>query len=247
MLKEFAIDLHIHSALSPCAEEEMTPNNIVAVAKEIGLDIVAITDHNTAENAAAAVRAGDRLGLAVVPGMEVQTREEVHIVCLFASVPTALDWQETVYRSLPDQPNREEVFGPQLIIDDQNQVIGRLNRMLLTSTSLSVEQVVAGVSDLGGICIPSHVDRPAYSLIGSLGFIPPGLPIKTVEISRNITAEKAFAKFPMLDSYALIGSSDAHRLSEISGQRSAAFLAEPTFAELAMALRGERGRKVATW
>jgi predicted metal-dependent phosphoesterase TrpH len=245
MLNEYAIDLHIHSALSPCAEAEMTPRQITAVARDKGIDIIAITDHNTAANAAPLVKAGAEAGLTVIPGMEVQTLEEVHIVCLFATVSAALDWQKIVYQCLPAQENREAVFGPQLLMDENDQITGRLNQLLLTSTNLSLEQVLVTVGAFGGVCIPAHIDRPAYSLIGNLGFIPPNLPIKAVEISRNTTARETLTRFPALAPYTIISSSDAHRLAEINS-RSLALLAAPTFTELVLALKRENGRQIIT-
>jgi hypothetical protein len=187
----FAADLHIHTVLSACAEAEMLPDLIVARAQEEGLDLIAVTDHNSAENAAAVIRAGQGTGIVVWPGMEVQSREEVHLLCLFDTLEQALRWQETVYASLPPLKNRPEIFGEQVVLAADGEPIGYNERLLATSTSLSVEEVVRGVRALGGLCVPAHVDRPMYSIIANLGFIPADLDIPGVEISHPLPATGA--------------------------------------------------------
>ena len=165
----FLADLHIHTCLSPCAELEMLPELIVRQAQELGLQIIAVTDHNTAENAAAVVNAARGTGLTVFPGMEVQTREEVHMLTLFDTLEQVASWQEQVYANMPPLKNDEAVFGEQLLLDADGEPTGYLDRMLLTSTYFSVEDVVQRVRELGGLCIPAHVDRPVYSIIANLG------------------------------------------------------------------------------
>ncbi|HHY78731.1 MAG TPA: PHP domain-containing protein, partial [Clostridiales bacterium] len=160
---KFAYDLHIHSALSPCGDEDMTPNNIVNMALLKGLDLIAVTDHNSGKNLPAVMEVGKRQGLMVVPGIEVQTREEVHILCYFKNLQSALKLDEIIYNCLPDIDNNEEIFGRQLIFDSQDQVIGKIDKLLLSSSALSVNDVFVLTKGLGGICIPAHVDRPAYS------------------------------------------------------------------------------------
>jgi len=238
----FAADLHIHTVLSACAEAEMLPDLIVARAQEEGLDLIAVTDHNSAENAAAVIRAGQGTGIVVWPGMEVQSREEVHLLCLFDTLEQALRWQETVYASLPPLKNRPEVFGEQVVLAADGEPIGYNERLLATSTSLSVEEVVRGVRALGGLCVPAHVDRPMYSIIANLGFIPADLDIPGVEISHLLAAKEARTRFPQLARYGLIADSDAHRLSEIH-RRTTIKVMHRTVAELALALAGvgERG------
>ncbi|MDH7577907.1 MAG: PHP domain-containing protein [Bacillota bacterium] len=235
-MQKFAVDLHIHTALSPCAEEEMTPPAVLARAAANGLRIIAITDHNSACNTPAFVEAAAGGPVTVIPGMEVQTREEVHLVCLFAEPEEALAWQEVVYAHLPPLKNNERVFGTQQLLNAAGEVTGIEERLLLASTDFSVEEVVAGVHARHGICYPAHVDRPAFSIIGSLGFIPPDLQIPVVEISRNINRKRALEKFPFLERYHLLGSSDAHRLDEISQVRTRIGLKEPAFEALAEAL-----------
>jgi 3',5'-nucleoside bisphosphate phosphatase len=177
------IDLHIHTVLSPCAEVEMIPPLIVRRALELGLALIGIADHNCAANAAAVIEAARDTSLTVLPGMEVQTREEVHMLCVFDTLEQVEDWQRTVDAALPGLPNREDFFGAQYVVDATGAHRYTEERLLATSTSLSVEQVAAGVEALGGLCIPAHIDRPSFSILSNLGFIPPGLPVAGLEIS----------------------------------------------------------------
>ncbi|MGE5633107.1 MAG: PHP domain-containing protein [Caulobacteraceae bacterium] len=213
---KFAVDFHIHTALSPCGDEDMTPNNIVNMALLKGLDIIAVTDHNSCENLPAVMEVARQNGLMVIPGMEVQTKEEVHIVCLFRKLEAAMKFSEIVYNSLPHIKNKEEVFGRQIIINNKDEITGKVDKLLLLSTTLSANDVFVLVRGLGGICIPAHVDRPGYSIITNLGFIPPSLKVKTIEISKKSNPEELQKKFPFLKQYNYIISSDAHNLSNIS-------------------------------
>lgn len=235
-----AADLHIHTALSPCGEKEMTPPAVLAKAKSNGLQVIAITDHNTAKNTVPFWEAAGDKKIFVVPGMEVQTREEVHIVCLFPTPDEALAWQDYVYQHLPLAKNNERLFGVQEVLDKEGRVVDIEERLLLTSTDLSVEEVVNEVNRRHGICYPAHIDRPAFSIIASLGFLPPELPIQAVEISRNITKSQAIAKFPYIKRYSVIASSDAHRLSEISMPRTYLHLEELSFSALIDAFKNRR-------
>lgn len=213
---KFAVDFHIHSALSPCGDDDMTPCNIVNMALLKGLDIIAVTDHNSCGNLPAVMEAARRFGLTVIPGMEVQTKEEVHIVCLFKKMEGAMRFSEIVYNSLPDIENNEEVFGRQLLFNGCDEITGKEKKLLLSSAALSVSDVLVLVRGLGGICIPAHVDRPGFSIISNLGFIPPGLKINTIEISKKLSPEEVIKKFPFLSRYKYIVSSDAHYLQDIS-------------------------------
>ncbi len=239
----FTADLHLHTVLSGCAEGEMLPEFIIERAQELRLDLLAVTDHNSCENAAAVMRAAAGTGIVIWPGMEVQSREEAHLLCLFDSLDRALAWQTVVYASLPPLKNRPAVFGEQVILAENGEPIGYNERLLATSTTLSVDEVVGRVADLGGLCIPAHVDRPAYSLIASLGFIPSDLDIAGVEISYLLSPQEARQKFTQLARYGLISGSDAHRLTDMS-RRTTLKMAHRTVAELKLALAGEGDRGV---
>jgi 3',5'-nucleoside bisphosphate phosphatase len=239
----YSADLHLHTVLSACAELEMIPPLIMRRATQLGLQILAVTDHNSAENAAAMVEAGAEAGVVVLPGMEVQTREEVHLVCLFDTVDQAQSWQEHVYAHLPPRKNNDDLFGSQLVVDAQGEFVAFNERLLLTSTTLSIEAVFEGVERLGGLVTPAHVDRPAFSLLANLGFIPPGLNTPAVEVSMRTDIDDTRQRFPALQGVTLIQSSDAHRLNEMRN-RLLFKIQRPAVAELRMAYLSQSGRKV---
>lgn len=245
MLKKFKADLHIHSCLSPCSDWDMSPKKIVEKSLERQLDLIAICDHNTAENAAAALREGTRQGIAVLPGMEICSREEVHLVTLFKKIEDALKMQEFIYAHLPGK-NQPEVFGHQVVADEHDQVLGENPRLLIGATQLSLLEIVEKAHHLGGICISSHVDRPSYSLIGQLGFIPEDLHLDAVEVSYRVPLDKALTEVPGIKNYPCVTSSDAHFLSDIGQTWTEFILAAPTLQEIRMALAGTEGRRVLT-
>lgn len=217
---KYAVDLHIHSALSPCSDLGMTPNNIVNMAILKKLDIIALTDHNSAENLNAVSKCAEGRNILVVPGMEIETSEEIHIVCLFPDVRTALDIQEKVYVKLPEMDNREDIFGRQYIIDEDDNITGYLKRMLLTATGISIGEAYSLIRGRGGIVIPAHIDRESYSIISNLGFIPEDLEFTYLEISKKCNKEEFIEKNKQLLKYRLIKSSDAHSLGEILERES---------------------------
>jgi 3',5'-nucleoside bisphosphate phosphatase len=221
----------------------MIPPFIVKRARELGLGLIAITDHNTAENVAAVQGAAKGSGITVFPGMEVQTREEAHVLCLFDTLEAVLGWQEVVYAALPPLKNREEVFGAQFVVDETGDFVRMNERLLLTATSLTLEDVVMGVRQRGGLPIAAHVDRQAYSVLASLGFIPSGLALGGLEISRFTPPDEAVARYPALKGWPLITSGDAHRLSEMCAHTLVTWR-KPLIKELEQALRSEDGRKV---
>jgi len=243
LLKNFKADLHIHSCLSPCSDWDMSPKKIVHKSLEQHLDLIAICDHNTAENAAAALREGTRQGIAVLPGMEICSREEVHLVVLFNTIADTLKMQEYVYAHLPGK-NQPEVFGHQVVADEHDQVLGENPRLLIGATRLSLLEIVKKAHTLGGICISSHVDRPSYSLIGQLGFIPEDLNLDAVEVSYRVPLEKALTEVVGIKDYPCVTSSDAHFLHDIGTVWTEFILAAPTLEEIRLALHGADGRRI---
>ncbi len=242
-LRPILADLHIHTVLSACAEVEMIPPLIVREARRRGLGLIAVTDHNAMANASALIQAAEGSGLAVWPGLEVQSREEVHLLCLFDTVEQAEAMQAIVWARLPPLQNREEFFGAQYVVDSEGEYRCTEDRLLQVATDLSVEQVAAETERLGGLCIPAHVDRPAYSLLANLGFVPPDAGFLGLEISRWVTPQQARERFPAIGAYPLLVSGDAHRLAEMTS-RTLLKVAAPTVAELRLALRGEEGRAI---
>jgi PHP family Zn ribbon phosphoesterase len=243
VLHKIRAELHVHTVLSPCAEIEMLPPLIVQEALEQGIQLIAITDHNATGNISAVQQAAQGTNLTVLPGMEVQTREEVHALCLFDRLEQAEIWQARVDAHLPDLENDAEHFGDQLIVDSQGDFVRREPRLLLTSCSLSLEDAWNMVTALGGLFIPAHVDRKAYGLLKNLGFVPREIPFQALEISRHVKPRDAGQLFPQLKGYTLIQSGDVHRLDEFLGVNELT-LEAPTVAEIEMALKGEEGRSL---
>lgn len=219
-------DLHIHSALSPCAEEEMTPNNIVNMAYIKGLDIIAVTDHNSALNCEAILKCAKARGIVAVPGMEIETREEVHMVCFFPGLEEAMKMHDIVNNALPKIENREEIFGQQLIMDEDDNIIGKYKQMLLTAADLGIDEVFEIVDNLHGVVIPAHVDRDSYSIISNLGIVPDYLDIKYLEFSKDCMVSEFLNKNPYLSNYKFLKSSDAHNLGQILEKESTIELEE---------------------
>ncbi|MBN1933989.1 MAG: histidinol phosphatase, partial [Anaerolineae bacterium] len=179
----------------------------------------------------------------VLPGMEVQSREEVHLLCLFDALSQVQQWDDRVAAALPGLENNEDLFGAQYVIDATGEYLRTDERLLSTSVALSMEQIVEAVNALGGLCLPAHVDRPSYSILANLGFIPPGLDIAGVELSANTAPDAARARFPQLSKYGMIVNGDAHRLNEIVA-RTRIIVEELTVSELRLALASQDGRDV---
>jgi PHP family Zn ribbon phosphoesterase len=217
---KLAADLHIHSALSPCSDNDMTPNNIINMAILKGLDIISITDHNCALNLPAFQKTAYDLGIFLLPGIEVQTREEIHMLCYFPSVEHALELGETIYKMLPETCNNARLFGEQLIMDSNDNIAGCVNKLLLSSADISIDSLIEIVCKMGGVCVPAHVDRSSYSIISNLGFIPKSYALNTVEISKGEDYTSASERFPCIKGLRMIRSSDAHYLYDILERES---------------------------
>lgn len=204
-------DLHIHSALSPCGDNDMTPNNIVNMSILKGLDIIAVTDHNSCGNAKAAMKvAGDKI--TVIPGMETETSEEVHMVCLFPNIEAAEEMEKTLRKNSTFVANKPEIFGNQYYMNENDEIIGEEPNLLVTATGLDIYDTVSCVKALGGIVYPAHIDRESFSILSNLGFIPPDLDFSSVEITCKNRAELENT----YSEYNILTSSDAHYLWDIS-------------------------------
>jgi len=221
----------------------MIPPLIVETAVKRGIDVIAITDHNASENVCAVIDAAKGKPLTVLPGMELQTEEEVHCLCLFDTLDQLEILQQLVDKTLPNTPNNIEFFGEQFIVDQTGDFVRRKEQLLINSTKLSFEEAFQAVTKIGGLFIPAHVNRQAFGLIDHLGFVPPDLQIEALEISRHITPEKALEQYPQLKGYPLIQSGDVHYLDDFLGANQF-FIEEPTIAELKMALRSQNGRSL---
>ena len=245
MLKEFKADLHIHTCLSPCGDWDMSPRGIIQRSLEAGLDLIAVCDHNSGENAGAVMREGRRRGLAALPGMEICSREEVHILALFETLEPVLAMQAFVYSGLAGN-NQPEVFGYQIVANEENEVLGENPRLLIGATRYSLADIVGHTHGLGGLSVSCHVDRPANGIIQQLGFIPAGLDLDGVEVSYRLSPAAARTAFPAIGPLPCVTSSDAHGLAEIGRARTVLRMAAPTLGEIGWALRGLHGRMVLT-
>jgi len=241
MLRTFKADLHIHTCLSPCADLEMHPRAITKQAGMKEIDIIGICDHNSAENVAAVASAAAALNIRVLPGLEITSQEEVHVLALFDEPEPAFKLQEIVYGHLPGE-NDEQAFGMQVVVNEDGEVLGFNQRLLIGASTLSIEKVVKNIHALDGLAIASHIDREGFSLIGQLGFIPEHLPLDGLEISPRISYEEALGKFNAR--FTLVCSSDAHYLRDIGTGFTTFYMEEPSTREIKKALLCEDGRRV---
>lgn len=193
----------------------MTPYNLVNMAKILGLDIIALTDHNSAQNCRAAMTVGESVGLTVVPGMELCTSEEVHIVCLFDDVNNAEAFSDYVLSTVPPVKNRPEIFGDQLIMNGGDGIVGTQELLLTTASGISIENAVETVGQYGGVCYPAHIDRSSYSVISNLGMITDEMNFAAVEMTENADQNEYRAKYPIIKDMPVFVSSDAHYLENM--------------------------------
>jgi predicted metal-dependent phosphoesterase TrpH len=234
-MRKVRADLHVHTCLSPCGDAQMQATAIVKQAKKVGLDMIGICDHNSAENVAAVVKAGLREGVAVIAGMEITSSEEVHILGLFKSEREVMHLQDMVYENLAGQ-NDEQVFGPQTVVDEWDHVVGTNPKLLIGATALTVEQIVEAIHRWAGLAIASHIDRERFSLIGQLGFIPEGLELDAVEVSAPSSIKQGY-------DYPVVTSSDAHFLEDIGKSSTCFVIDDLSVDEIHKALRNEMGRR----
>lgn len=209
-MRDFAVDLHMHSCLSPCGDELMTPNNIPRMALLKGLDMIAVSDHNTALQLPAVAEVCGELGLALLPALEVTTREEVHLLAYFPTVERALAFSEAIYPHLAPIPNRPDFFGRQVRMDADDEETGEEGRLLISALDLSLSEVSALVREMGGLPVPAHINRGGNGLLNALGFLPPEPAFEALEISKNLPCPGDYPKHKILH------ASDAHRLEDIS-------------------------------
>ena len=217
-------DLHIHSCVSPCASLEMSPAAIAEKAKEKGLELVALTDHNTALNCPAFKVNCAQQGLWSLYGMEVTSSEEAHLVCLFEDVETALEFSEFVYKYMPDVPNNPDVFGDQVYVDENEEILGEVEKYLGNASGLSIDDVREEGFFRNGLFIPAHVDKPVFSIVSQLGFLPEA-DYTAIEVFNPVNA-KDYAQYPV------ISDSDAHYLDDVAKKQLYIDVEEKSFAAL---------------
>lgn len=234
---QLTYDLHIHSCLSPCGDNDMTPANIIGMAALKELDAVALTDHNSCKNCAAAMKIGEQYGVLVIPGMELTTTEEVHVLCLFEKLEDALLFDEYVYAHLMPVENRPDIFGEQLIVNEKDECVGSVSKLLITATDISFSDVYELISKYNGVMIPAHIDKDSYSLISNLGFVPPDSRFGCVELKKLSNLHRLKEQNPYLMKCRIITDSDAHYLEHINEPDNTLYVDERTIKSVLNALK----------
>ena len=240
----YKADLHIHTLLSPCGDLDMTPDEIIRLAKERSLDIIGITDHNTTKHGKLTREYGRHAGIFVLTGVEVTTKEEAHCLSFFDTDETLDDFENYLQENLPDIMNVVEKFGYQVQIDREQNIIYEEPKFLPSALLKTIEEVAAKVHALNGLFIPAHIDRPKFSIPSQLGFIPFDLDVDAVEISHNTTSEKYISKNKYLKQKTFIQSSDAHYPQQIGSAFCYFNIENPSFEEIKFALHKKNGRNV---
>ncbi len=220
-------DLHIHSCLSPCGDDDMTPANVCGMARLKGLDVIAITDHNSARNLPAAQRLCDAYGLLLLPGLEITTREEVHLLGYFETVEAALDFSEALREHLPPRRNNPRFFGRQLVMNEEDEVVDEEEALLIGATDLPLREAAGMVRAFGGAAVPAHINRGANGLLVNLGMMPEEPFYPTVEVARHLPCDESAVR-----GRHVLHSSDAHYLGDIQEREHALSLRESSTAEL---------------
>ncbi len=233
-MRPIRADIHIHSVLSPCGSLDMSPAAIISKAVENGLEMIAIADHNSTLNCNLAVELGREAGLSVLRGAEVTTAEEVHCLTIFPDDVAAAAFQEFLNEKMQHIKNVPEKFGYQLVLDREENIIDEVEYFLPAALTASIDEVEKKVHSLGGLFIPAHIDRPAFSLYSQLGFMPSDLAADAVEVTGRIPEVKC----------PVIRNSDSHMIDQVGKKYTTYMLDEPTFSELAMAFRNENQRRV---
>lgn len=235
----YKADLHVHTVLSPCGELEQSPRAIVKAARSRGINIIGIADHNASENVRPCLELGEKNGITIIPGMEVTSAEEVHILCLFGNLSDLGMMQGKVYQRLSPGSNDPDKFGYQVIVDTKDNVLGFNDRLLLGATDMPVDEVVEYAREYNGIAVAAHVDRQMFSMTSQLGFVPLPPAFDAIEVSWRGEPNEYEAM-----GYTVIRTSDAHRPQDVGIGYTEVELRKPDFGEIKMALKAIDGRKV---
>ena len=215
-MEAYTYELHLHSCLSPCGDENMTPNNIAAMSMLNGVRIAALTDHNTCQNCPAFFEACAKVGVIPVAGMELTTAEEIHMVCLFPTLEEAMAFDRVVAEHRMKIKNRPAIFGQQQILNGDDELIGLEEDLLIVATDLDLDRAASLVREMGGACFPAHIDKQANGLIGILGFLPPTPEFTAMEFHDLAHAEEYRSRYPQLCDRLLLQNSDAHALEQMN-------------------------------
>ena len=243
MLKVFNCDLHVHTCLSPCAELDMHPMALVQQAIETKLDMIAICDHNSSANVQYVIKAAASSKLKILPGMEISTSEEVHLLAIFESLPKLTLMQNIIDQHIAGE-NDENIFGVQAIVNEIGEVEGIENKLLIGATDLSLDALTYHIHQFDGLAIAAHIDRESFSVLSQLGFIDDSADFDALEITPRTGFDQARIKYTELSKFSFIVSSDSHYIKDIGQGFTRMNLSEPTFPELKMALKKQNGRYV---
>lgn len=243
-MRWFKADLHIHTVLSPCGGLDMSPLNIVKKALEMKLDLIAITDHNTTRHCRLSVEMGQKYGVAVIPGVELNTSEEIHCLAFFEDLNTSDLFQAYIDANLTIIPNNPDIFGNQFLVDEHENVLEEESRLLIASLTSGVSAVEREIHRLGGICIPAHINRLQNGIFSQLGFIPNGFMADAMEVSCMDGYRDFLHDHPETGNYQCITSSDAHCLGDIGKQTTEFYMQRPAFNEIRQALSNSHERRV---
>lgn len=243
-MNTYRADLHIHTVLSPCGDLEMSPSKIVKEASDKGLNIIGITDHNSTKHCTLVKELAKAQNIFVLMGAEVTTREEVHCLAFFETENQLADFQFYIENHLPQIENNTAKFGYQVVVDAEENITEQINHLLLSALDQSIEQIEQKVHSLDGIFIPAHIDRPSYSILSQLGFIPSDLMIDGVEISAGCSINTIKQSLGSAADKSIIRNSDAHYIDNIGKAFSSFEMKNLSFSEVKLALHGVGGRKV---
>lgn len=240
----FRADLHIHSVLSPCGDLDMSPVRIIQEAKNKKLDIIGITDHNSTLHADVLIELGKKEGITVFPGVEVNTREEVHCLAFFENAESTKSFQKFINQNLPNIKNKPERFGEQLIVNENEEILSEVESILILGLKVSIEEVEKEVHRLKGVFIPAHIDRAMNGIYAQMGFLPDDLNIDAFEVSASVNLSELLKKRTELKNNILITNSDAHYPDDIGRVVTEYYMRAPSFNEWIKTLKVEGGRKI---
>ena len=213
-MNRYYYDFHVHSCLSPCADNDNTPNNLAGMATLNGINVMALTDHNTCKNCPSFFTAANRYGIIPIAGMELTTSEDIHAVCLFENLDDALAFDEEISKRRMLIKNRVDIFGEQLILDSEDNIIGTEEYLLSNATNVSLEEAPEIVKKYNGICYPAHIDRVSNGVISVLGSFPESPEFSCIELHDGNKREEYTSKYGLNDERFLV-SSDAHYLTDL--------------------------------
>ncbi len=243
-MNSYRADLHVHTVLSPCGDLEMSPANIVEAAARNNIDILGITDHNSTRHAALIKKLAKQQGIFVLCGAEVTTKEEIHCLAFFENNDQLMSFQKYLEEHLADVKNHPELFGHQVVLNEEELIVEKVDKLLVSALDQTIDEVEATVHALGGLFIPAHINRPSFSLFSQLGFVPPGLKADALELSKPATPEQIIKQFPDLSGYTFIRSSDAHHPIQLGSGITVFEMKRRSFSEIRKTLKGVGGRKV---